>query len=61
MWQINLVGAICYGVGAILADKYKARFISIIVMAPLGVIGYAIVLSPQKFRSTREESRRKTA
>lgn len=45
---VNLVGAICYGVGAILADKYKARFISIIVMAPLGIIGYAIVLSPQK-------------
>ncbi|KAG0648546.1 putative transporter [Hyphodiscus hymeniophilus] len=45
---VNIVGAICYGTGAILADKYKARFISIIVMAPLGVIGYAILLSPQK-------------
>jgi hypothetical protein len=52
MWAhnlaVNLTGAIFYGVGAILADKYKARFLSIIVMAPVGIIGYAILLSDQK-------------
>jgi hypothetical protein len=30
------------------ADKYKVRFLSIMVMAPLGIIGYSILLSPQK-------------
>lgn len=45
---VQLVGAICYLIAAILADRYKARFISYIVSAPLGIIGYAILLSPQK-------------
>ncbi|KAH8811112.1 retrograde regulation protein 2 [Xylogone sp. PMI_703] len=44
---VNVVGAICYAVGAILADRYKARFISLIVTAPLGIIGYSILLSKQ--------------
>lgn len=44
---VNVVGAICYAAGAILADKYRARFVSLMVTAPLGIIGYAILLSKQ--------------
>lgn len=38
-------GAIVYIVGAILADKYHARFWSIIICAPIGIAGYAILLN----------------
>ncbi len=37
-------GAIVYFVGAILADKYNARFWSVIICAPIGMAGYAILL-----------------
>lgn len=40
-------GAIVYFVGAILADKYNARFWSVIICAPIGVAGYAILLGSQ--------------
>jgi len=33
-----------YGVGAVLSDKYKARFLSLIISAPFGIAGYAILL-----------------
>ena len=38
-------GAIVYFVGAILADKYNARFWSVIICAPIGIAGYAILLN----------------
>jgi len=44
---VQITWAICYGVGAVLEDKFKARFWALIIVAPLGIIGYAILLSPQ--------------
>lgn len=41
---MNIWGAIVYGVGAVLSDKYKARFLSLIISAPFGIAGYAILL-----------------
>ena len=45
MGTVNLWGAITYFVGAILADKYNARFWSVIICAPIGIAGYAILLN----------------
>ncbi|KAL1845657.1 hypothetical protein Plec18170_009644 [Paecilomyces lecythidis] len=42
--KINVWGAIVYGVGAVLSDRYKARFLSLIISAPFGIAGYAILL-----------------
>ncbi|GAB7349594.1 hypothetical protein MBLNU459_g0283t1 [Dothideomycetes sp. NU459] len=42
---VNIWGAIVYAIGAVLSDKYNARFLSLIVCAPFGVIGYAILLA----------------
>ncbi|TKX26223.1 MFS transporter-like protein 21 [Elsinoe australis] len=42
----NLVGAVVYAVGAVLSDKYKARFWSLIIVAPLGIIGHTLLLCP---------------
>lgn len=42
---VNLWGAIVYGVGAVLADKYKARFLSLITICPFGITGYAILVA----------------
>ncbi|KAH8693203.1 retrograde regulation protein 2 [Talaromyces proteolyticus] len=42
---VNLWGAIVYGVGAVLSDKYKARFLSLIISAPFGIAGYAILVA----------------
>lgn len=44
--QVNVWGAIVYSIGAVLSDKYKARFLSMIICAPLGIAGYAILLAP---------------
>lgn len=38
-------GAIVYFVGAILADKYDARSWGILICAPIGIAGYAILLN----------------
>jgi MFS family permease len=43
---VNLWGALVYAIGAYLSDRYQTRFFPIILMAPLGVAGYAILLSP---------------
>ncbi|KAF2846208.1 high-affinity nicotinic acid transporter-like protein [Plenodomus tracheiphilus IPT5] len=43
---VNLWGAVVYAVGAYLSDRYQSRFLPLILMAPFGVIGYAILLSP---------------
>jgi hypothetical protein len=37
---------VVYAVGAYLSDRYQARFFPLILMAPIGIAGYAIVLSP---------------
>lgn len=47
MVPVCLWGAIVYFVGAILADKYNARFWSVIICAPIGIAGYAILLGSQ--------------
>ncbi|PSN72396.1 retrograde regulation protein 2, partial [Corynespora cassiicola Philippines] len=43
---VNIWGAIVYAVGAYLSDRYKTRFLPLILMAPFGVAGYAVLLSP---------------
>jgi nitrate/nitrite transporter NarK len=42
---VNLWGAIVYAVGATLSDRYKTRFLPLISLAPIGIAGYAILLS----------------
>ncbi|KAI0191092.1 retrograde regulation protein 2 [Astrocystis sublimbata] len=42
---VNLWGAIVCGAGAILSDRYTARFLPLVIYAPFGIIGYAILLS----------------
>jgi nitrate/nitrite transporter NarK len=41
---VNIWGAIVYAVGAYISDKYNARFLTMIVCAPIGIAGYAILL-----------------
>jgi nitrate/nitrite transporter NarK len=41
---VNLWGAIVYAVGAYISDKYNARFLTMVVCAPIGIAGYAILL-----------------
>ncbi|KAH6423678.1 hypothetical protein HBI59_221420 [Parastagonospora nodorum] len=43
---VNIWGAIVYAIGAYLSDRYQTRFIPLILMAPIGIAGYAILLSP---------------
>jgi hypothetical protein len=43
---VNLWGAIVYAIGAYLSDRYQTRFLPLIPMAPIGILGYAILLSP---------------
>lgn len=50
---MNLWGAIVYGVGAVLADKYKARFLSLITICPFGIAGYAILVAGVKSPAVR--------
>lgn len=42
---MNLWGAVVYGIGAYLSDKYKTRFIPLVICAPIGIAGYAILLA----------------
>ncbi|KAF1848897.1 high-affinity nicotinic acid transporter-like protein [Cucurbitaria berberidis CBS 394.84] len=44
--KINIWGAIVYAIGAFLSDRYQTRFLPLILAAPFGMIGYAILLSP---------------
>lgn len=41
---VNLWGALVYAVGAVLSDKYNKRFLPLIICAPFGITGYAILL-----------------
>lgn len=43
---VNIWGAIVYAIGAYLSDRYQSRFLPLILMAPIGITGYAILLSP---------------
>ncbi|KAF2221518.1 retrograde regulation protein 2 [Elsinoe ampelina] len=43
---VNLWGAIVYAIGAWLMDRYGARFAALVVVAPFGVAGYALLLCP---------------
>jgi len=43
---VNVWGAIVYAIGAYLSDRYQTRFLPLILMAPIGIAGYAILLSP---------------
>ncbi|KAI4933963.1 uncharacterized protein J4E92_003633 [Alternaria infectoria] len=43
---VNIWGAIVYAIGAYLSDRYQTRFLPLITMAPVGIAGYAILLSP---------------
>ncbi|GAM33380.1 hypothetical protein TCE0_004f00233 [Talaromyces pinophilus] len=47
---VNLWGAIVYAFGAVLSDKYKARFLSLIISAPFGIAGYAILVANSRHR-----------
>jgi nitrate/nitrite transporter NarK len=42
---VNLWGALVYAVGAVLSDRYTARFLPLVICAPFGIAGYAILLS----------------
>ncbi|KAI8947817.1 retrograde regulation protein 2 [Xylaria longipes] len=41
---VNIWGAIVYGIGAVLSDRYSARFLPLVICAPFGILGYAILL-----------------
>ncbi|KAK8101109.1 hypothetical protein PG999_011483 [Apiospora kogelbergensis] len=41
---VNLWGAIVYAIGAYLSDRYTVRFLPLIICAPFGIAGYAILL-----------------
>ncbi|KAJ9138004.1 Retrograde regulation protein 2 [Coniochaeta hoffmannii] len=43
---VSIWGAIVYSVGAILSDRYQKRFLPLIICAPFGIAGYAILLAP---------------
>ncbi|CAO2650109.1 Nn.00g014010.m01.CDS01 [Neocucurbitaria sp. VM-36] len=43
---VNIWGAIVYAVGAFLSDRYQTRFLPLIIAAPFGILGYAILLAP---------------
>lgn len=46
MVPVNLWGAIVYAVGAYLSDRYRTRFLPMIICAPVGIVGYAILIAP---------------
>ncbi|KAI0453534.1 retrograde regulation protein 2 [Xylaria acuta] len=41
---VNIWGAIVYAIGAVLSDRYSARFLPLVISAPFGIVGYAILL-----------------
>ncbi|KAH7056924.1 retrograde regulation protein 2 [Macrophomina phaseolina] len=43
---VNLWGALVYGVGAFLSDRYQTRFIPLVICAPFGIAGFAVCLAP---------------
>jgi MFS family permease len=43
---VNLWGALVYAIGAYLSDRHQTRFLPLILTAPFGIAGYAILLCP---------------
>ncbi|KAF1972735.1 retrograde regulation protein 2 [Bimuria novae-zelandiae CBS 107.79] len=43
---VNLWGAFVYAIGAYFSDRYQARFLPMIICAPIGIAGYAILIAP---------------
>lgn len=41
---VNLWGAVVYAVGAYLSDRYTVRFLPLVLCAPFGIAGYAVLL-----------------
>ncbi|KAK5633531.1 hypothetical protein RRF57_009245 [Xylaria bambusicola] len=41
---VNIWGSMVYAIGAILSDRYSARFLPLVVCAPFGIAGYTILL-----------------
>ncbi|KAF2201191.1 high-affinity nicotinic acid transporter-like protein [Delitschia confertaspora ATCC 74209] len=41
---VNLWGAVVYAIGAYLSDRYTSRFLPLVICAPFGIVGYAILL-----------------
>ncbi|KAI1147981.1 retrograde regulation protein 2 [Nemania diffusa] len=41
---VNIWGSIVYAIGAFLSDRYTARFLPLVICAPFGIAGYAILL-----------------
>lgn len=44
---VNLWGAIVYAVGAVISDRYHKRFWILVICAPIGIVGYAILLTKE--------------
>src|ERR1700744_2471514 len=44
---VQIVGAVCYLIAAVLSDRFKTHFLSLVISAPLGLAGYAILLTKQ--------------
>ncbi|KIV93764.1 hypothetical protein PV10_04955 [Exophiala mesophila] len=44
---VFLWGAIVYGIGGYLSDKFKQRFLCVVIAAPTGIVGYIILLASQ--------------
>ena len=44
MYTVILWGAIVYAIRAYISDKHNARFLTMVVCAPIGIAGYAILL-----------------
>jgi nitrate/nitrite transporter NarK len=42
---VNIWGAIVYAVGAVISDRYNKRFLIMVICAPIGIAGYAILLN----------------
>lgn len=42
---VNLWGALVYAVGAVISDRYNKRFWIMVICAPFGIAGYAILLT----------------
>lgn len=45
MTLVNLWGALVYAVGAWLQDRYRKRVAIMLVCAPIGIAGYAILIA----------------
>ncbi|KAK7963769.1 hypothetical protein PG988_010743 [Apiospora saccharicola] len=42
---VNLWGALVYAMGAYLSDRYTVRFLPLVLCAPVGIAGYAVLLA----------------